>query len=486
MSSIRNMSQMVQHLESRFWRPLDRKHRWRVVLAFVAILLLLFAPVIRHDYIKTFPMRKPSDQSNPHWWVDPWTLPAESFPKTAVYPDPDWNPNPVWLPHPVDELRSHRPPSAFRCNDVSHPFAPVQATPSFSGATSSSPLLFMGIFSSAGKTSVRNLIRRRQLPHYPGTRSLDSLLGANASYPSHRHGDMGVPPGVLETKFILGYPPGWAVSAAILKSGIAGRDDFFSAPSAFSDEQNGWWEGDGLPWWRRWLPLPWTQSEIRRARDHAEMMKAASQEAALFGDIELLALEDSIVKGKTYHYFRWLAQTRSNNRPPRFAMKTDDDTFHVIPNLLDIFANLSCSTNYYIGTSWGCSQPFPFHFGGLGYALSWPLVAWLGDGKELRPKDTDNQEDARLGSYFTALDREREPVVTLDYSIRMGSFFEETVFPQNTHTIALHYLKKEDDYLAYSEKMWAIWRSAGKPWSWRPPPPPPPSRRSSSLGGAAS
>lgn len=152
-------------------------------------------------------------------------------------------------------------------------------------------------------------------------------------------------------------------------------------------------------------------------------------------------LEDNITEGKTYHYFRWLAQKRSDNRPPRFAMsewrasvvqcinttlllpnrppssartETDDDTFHVIPNLLSLLAPLSCQTSLYIGTSWGCAQDFPFHFGGLGYALSWPLVAWLGGGEELREEDTWGNEDARLGAYLMSLDREKEPVVTLE------------------------------------------------------------------------
>lgn len=145
-------------------------------------------------------------------------------------------------------------------------------------------------------------------------------------------------------------------------------------------------------------------------------------------------------------------------------MKTDDDTFHVIPNLLSIFTSLSCGTSYYIGNSWGCSQPYPFHFGGLGYALSWPLLSWLGAGDELPPHHTNDQEDARLGSYFTALDHQKDPVVTMDYSVLMGSFFDDRVFPKNTDTIAVHYLKLPEAYRDYSNKMWDIWRRDGKPW----------------------
>lgn len=95
--------------------------------------------------------------------------------------------------------------------------------------------------------------------------------------------------------------------------------------------------------------------------------------------------------------------------------ETDDDNFLILPNLLSSLSNLSCSTSYYIGNSWGCAQTFPFHFGGLGYLLSWPLVAWIGGGdQELTQKDQDGNEDARMGAYFMNLDREEEPVVTLE------------------------------------------------------------------------
>lgn len=456
----------------RYWAPLSRPRRIRLATIALCLVLVLFSPVIRHDYIKTWPKKAAKDLQDPHWWLDPWTLPSSRFPRTVVYPDPDWNPSPVWLPTPVSQLKGHPPPSTFHCNNTTHPYTPTESTTSFSGATvSSSPLLFMGIFSTAPKRNHRNLIRRRQLPHYKGTPNVDSLLGGkNASFSSHSFGDMGVPAGVLEHRFILGYPPKWSHTVAMVQDGSLGNVHALigETPWGVPTRESSWWQGDGVTWWRRWFPIPWTAQELSRAREHIRIMESVAEEASLFSDVEVLPLEDSIIKGKTYHYFRWLARTRAKDRPPRFAMKTDDDTFHILPNLLAIFDGLSCSTNYYIGTSWGCSQPFPFHFGGLGYALSWPLVSWLGAGDELPSSATDNQEDARLGSYLTALDRQREPVITLDYGVRMGSFFQPEIFPQNTETIALHYLKEEVAYRDYSQRMWDVWKAAGKKWRWHP------------------
>ncbi|CAO1623911.1 unnamed protein product [Sympodiomycopsis kandeliae] len=392
----------------------------------------------------------------------------------SLYPDPDWNPTPVWLSHPVEELRNHPSPSTFPCDDHTHPFYPTagSTSPSFSGATTSSPLLFLGIFSAANKTEVRNLIRKRQLPHYKGTKDVDSILGRNETYPKHSFGDMGIPPGMLEAKFILGYPPRWSHTMAMFQDGtLKSSDPDLEAFALAIPKQLGGssesivnWSGNGVVWWRKWLPVPWTQGEINAAKEHLRLMQSVAEEDGVFGDIEVLPLEDSIVQGKTYHYFRWLAKTRVNNRPPRFAMKTDDDTFHVIPNLLSIFTSLSCSSSYYIGNSWGCSQPFPFHFGGLGYALSWPMISWLGWGSELPRRHTNQNEDARLGSYFTSLDHLKDPLITVDYSILMGSWFDDMTFPKSTDTIAVHYLKLVEKYKEQSQRMWDIWKTNHKEW----------------------
>lgn len=206
-------------------------------------------------------------------------------------------------------------------------------------------------------------------------------------------------------------------------------------------------------------------------------MTKLAEEQHNFSDLTILPNEEQgMNSGKTYHFFRFIAQSRGRNaakqasfslRPPRFVMKMDDDTSPVLPNLLQAFANLSCSQPAYIGTSWGCTQSFPFRFGGLGYAISWPLVVWLSNTSQPLPWwHTRGNEDARLGAYLLSL---REPVVTVDYGVKMGSWYDDHTFPKDGGTIALHYLKEATVYREQSERMWHIvpkeWRWEGaRPW----------------------
>lgn len=328
---------------------------------------------------------------------------------------------------------------------------------------------------------------------------------------------MSIPRSLLSTHFILAYPPRWSHTISMLSSGAltlplplprenANLDDYIPptpqhpSPSRFAP-----WPGNGLAWWRKliWPVVGWTRWEKREARRQVELIRGLAEESRMWkghgGDLVMLPVEEAMNSGKTYHYFRWVARRFEQGRgeggegegdaaagkgpqsppppPPRFVMKTDDDTFHVLPNLLTALASLSCSMPIYLGTSWGCSQHFPYHFGGLGYALSWPLVSWLGDSSSssstptakrhpLPWYHTTGNEDARLGSYLVSLRRNEQPVLAVDYSVRMGSYFDDLTFPKDTNTLALHYLKKPDVYRGQAERMWGIWEREGWEWKW--------------------
>lgn len=77
-------------------------------------------------------------------------------------------------------------------------------------------------------------------------------------------------------------------------------------------------------------------------------------------------------------------------------------TYLIMPNVLDSFASLDCGTNVYWGNSFLCAHEFPFHFGGLAYALSWPLIKWIGTTR-LTPEQIRGNEDARTGSWCVHL-----------------------------------------------------------------------------------
>jgi hypothetical protein len=54
--------------------------------------------------------------------------------------------------------------------------------------------------------------------------------------------------------------------------------------------------------------------------------------------------------------------------------KTDADTYHVVPNLLDFLGTYDAKEPTYFGSSYGISYTPNAYFQGLGYGFSWSLV----------------------------------------------------------------------------------------------------------------
>ena len=50
----------------------------------------------------------------------------------------------------------------------------------------------------------------------------------------------------------------------------------------------------------------------------------------MYGDIVELDIHENINEGKTFHTFEWIY----NNLNTKYAMKADDDSFIIIPNLV--------------------------------------------------------------------------------------------------------------------------------------------------------
>lgn len=359
-----------------------------------------------------------------------------------VAPDPDWAPKPPRLSGPYPLLHEGPFPSSFACDDISHPFDSSQ------DADRNSPLVLIGIFTMAHKRSVRDLIRKVEMPSYSGSSSSSS---SNANETEHTHGDMGIPRGAVEMKFIVGLPKGVRAAAA---KGVA--DPKLQNSQNGQDGRNGQ-NGQNGAFARQLIPRFWNTQQDPSEEDQAESVKimdALHKENATYGDIVLLDIEEksvgprtlslsppssarascadnlypfrristlfvyalSMESGKTYAFYRWLSETRSTHRPPRWAMKTDDDSFLILPNILRSLSSFNCAQNIYWGNSWGCAQEFKYHHGGLGYAISWPLVKWLGSTRVRLPVDqVDQNEDARVGTWLAELDPVKEPLITVDY-----------------------------------------------------------------------
>ncbi|EJU02954.1 hypothetical protein DACRYDRAFT_14925 [Dacryopinax primogenitus] len=158
-----------------------------------------------------------------------------------------------------------------------------------------------------------------------------------------------------------------------------------------------------------------------------------------YGDILQLEFPENMDEGKTYQFLRWVGERPESERP-RFAMKTDDDTFLVLPNLLSVISSLDCSQNIYFGTSWGAciTDCYPFYMRGMAYGLSWPLIRWLTTAS-LSFDDYRSTEDARTGSWFLSLPA-TEKMYVVDLERRLGDW-DGISIPVNSGTVALHAMK---------------------------------------------
>ncbi|RXK41661.1 hypothetical protein M231_01161 [Tremella mesenterica] len=189
------------------------------------------------------------------------------------------------------------------------------------------------------------------------------------------------------------------------------------------------------------------------------------QEMKDHNDMVMLDMIDNIDLGKTHEYFKWVAKTYSGpgrvKGRPRFIMKADDDTILVMPNVISAFKDLDCSRNIYWGTSAGRSQYFHEYFRGLAYAMSWPLVSWIGNA-DMPSAHTIKIEDARTGQWLRHLDPVTDPIRRIDMGWTMGDWNQLNV---TVETVALHWCKLDDWVKEQHARLLKIWEDAGRPYT---------------------
>ncbi|KAI9619012.1 hypothetical protein KEM48_006483 [Puccinia striiformis f. sp. tritici PST-130] len=230
-------------------------------------------------------------------------------------------------------------------------------------------------------------------------------------------------------------------------------------------------------------------------------------EQSLHHDLVVLKdLEDNIDRGKTFEFFKWIAQrekrrqdiiTSDSSLPtshqfldeaaldgwpesssdssvddrdprkvaygkPKFVIKSDDDTFLVIPNLLKVFKDLDCQKNIYWGTSQGASKIFDAYFRGLGYGLSWPLVEWIGTSN-MSLESQVGIEDARVGAWLTDLNPLEDPLIRIDEGWKMADWNQVEI---DKDVIGLHWLKKTEWFPMIRLKVLKVWEAAHQPYRW--------------------
>ncbi|KZT59385.1 glycosyltransferase family 31 protein [Calocera cornea HHB12733] len=204
-----------------------------------------------------------------------------------------------------------------------------------------------------------------------------------------------------------------------------------------------------------------------------KLQKMAETEAEMYEDMVFLDIEENMNGGKTYAYFKWVAGMPEGERP-RFTLKSDSDTFLVLPAVLHTLAHVSCAQLVYWGTSWGsCLSCYPFYHRGMGYGLSWPLVAWLGSAS-LPEWATQGIEDMRTGAWLANLPPvgrgqagQPEPLTVVDMYYHAGNW-DGTTIPWDRDTVALHSMKQPENYVRVASLLKQMWKEQWKEWRWPP------------------
>ncbi|KNA03410.1 hypothetical protein SOVF_208850 [Spinacia oleracea] len=123
-----------------------------------------------------------------------------------------------------------------------------------------------------------------------------------------------------------------------------------------------------------------------------------------YDDIIILNCQENMNKGKTYTYFSSLPHIFSNNEGPyppyHYVLKTDDDTYFRLDNLVKSLRPLPREDLYY-GYVIPCPSmdPFVHYMSGMGYLVSWDLVEWIKES-DIPKSHLEGPEDKIFGDWM--------------------------------------------------------------------------------------
>ncbi|XP_059459630.1 hydroxyproline O-galactosyltransferase GALT3-like [Corylus avellana] len=174
-----------------------------------------------------------------------------------------------------------------------------------------------------------------------------------------------------------------------------------------------------------------------------------------YDDIIILDCKENMNKGKTYTYFsslpEMLRDTDENSTTPyppyHYVMKTDDDSYFRLNNLVDSLRELPREDLYY-GYVIPCPSmdPFVHYMSGMGYLISWDLVEWIRES-EIPKNHLEGPEDKTFGDWIREGHRGKN---------RFNAKWSMYNYPEPatgcTHelwpdTIAVHLLKNQEKWI---------------------------------------
>ncbi|XP_058114339.1 beta-1,3-galactosyltransferase pvg3-like [Magnolia sinica] len=135
-----------------------------------------------------------------------------------------------------------------------------------------------------------------------------------------------------------------------------------------------------------------------------DQMVLVALEIMRYNDIIILNCTENMNNGKTYTYFSSLPeildQIDGSDRPYDYVMKADDDIYLRLDRLVDSLMPLPREDMYH-GFVIPCREmnPFGHYMSGMGYTLSWDLVAWI-RSSDIPKNQTTGMEDRIVGEWL--------------------------------------------------------------------------------------
>ncbi|XP_073290542.1 beta-1,3-galactosyltransferase pvg3 [Primulina huaijiensis] len=170
-----------------------------------------------------------------------------------------------------------------------------------------------------------------------------------------------------------------------------------------------------------------------------------------YKDIIILNCQENMNKGKTYTYFSSLPEILNDTGEPfppyHYVMKADDDSYFRLQSLVDSLKPLSRNDLYY-GYVIPCPSmdPFVHYMSGMGYLVSWDIVAWIRES-DIPRKHLEGPEDRTFGDWIREGHRAKNR-----YNAKWSMYNYPEPPTRCTHelwpdTVAVHLLKTQEKWI---------------------------------------
>ncbi|KAG2180587.1 hypothetical protein INT44_003591 [Umbelopsis vinacea] len=188
---------------------------------------------------------------------------------------------------------------------------------------------------------------------------------------------------------------------------------------------------------------------LGRPRNDPEVIAKLEEEYHKYGDLMFLDIKENMNEGKTYEYFRYMAETY-NTTGLDYVFKADDDSYIRLDRLELDMRNQKRQMLY-----WGYLVGDTF-MGGECYGLSFDLVQWVSTSQTAQ-KYKSGHEDSQVQKWFkwASIDS------SVHYAPRNCYIYDDpesdSVYARplttDARTIVVHNLKRNDRFMAIHQQL---------------------------------